>query len=112
MSRKNPNKDYETYRFCSRKMKKAIKNYPKSKNTKLGRYVDECFTQEYEYFYEGGGEIWSYMTNDSEKQSLVLNLYRGKTPFRVIYKEYPDEEEQECIDNITLDNFFSNLFKC
>lgn len=85
-------------RLCSRKLKKAIKNYP-CRKTKLGRYVINACNSCYEEHYISNGYDAYDVVYDCFKFHQIANIINGKLPFVIRYLVYDDDE----IDNPEMD---------
>ena len=84
-------------RLCSRKLKKAIKNYL-CRKTKLGRYVINACNSCYEEHYISNGYDAYDVVYDCFKFHQISNIINGKLPFVIRYPVYDDE-----IDNPEMD---------
>ena len=91
-------------RLCSRKLKKAIKNYP-CRKTRLGRYVINACNSCYEEHYISHGYDAYDVVYDCFKFHQIANIINGKLSFVIRYPDYDDDEIDNPEMNIDCDVF-------
>lgn len=90
-------------RLCSRKLKKAIKNYP-CRKTKLGRYVINAYNSCWDEHYIANGYDVYDVVYDCFKFNQIADIINGKLSFVI---RYPDCDGEYNYPND--DNVFDNL---